>query len=57
MDILVWDGSAESLDRNSQDVENIAGILQDVRREEGAHDVFVWRCAHIKSALLRETMF
>ena len=44
MEILVWDGSAESLDRDSQDVENIAGILQDVGREGGAHDVFVWRC-------------
>ena len=33
MEILVWDGSAESLDRNSQDVENIAGILQGVGRE------------------------
>ena len=42
MEILVREGSAESLDRNSQDVENTAGILQDVGREGGDHDVFVW---------------
>ena len=44
MEILLWDGSAESLDRDSQEVENIVGILQDVGREGGAHDVFVRRC-------------